>query len=583
MRFSRLALLSTFSVLAVLTATAAQAATPPTLELGFLKPQDKWKIGTVNTPGAPYCAMVNQFDRDIALAFARSVNGLGSVAIDFYGKFFKPGQEYGVSMQADGGEMYKFVGRASSERSVVVQVGVNDGFYNSLSGDGSLQVSLPTVDMKFSLNKFSSSYTSLVDCATKLRQPHQGPKTVAMPVPAVEKTSLADSSLRKKGDSLTAQEKIGSVTQLQEQLEVMRKFADERKAVVEENAALKEENASLSPGKSKAENDLAAARENLSELGNLLISVKKQKEELASNVELRDKETKDLQIALAAREQELTLTKAVSAESSRMLNNARDEIARLKIDHVAALERLQGQLKDKVAQNDDLQKRLGEQTRKMAAEQLVWQQKVAGFEKQFADVGMQHKYAVEDSEKVQSELAQHRQRLADMRVQMTTAEQQKEDLLQQDKQNRTLIGQLQGQLDQYRQKTAMLESQMVSVAVQKDDISARLASKTQQNKILKSTLSDQGADMASLQEDDAPGLSAQERSRDLAAIAPAAGDIGGYAAPPPRRKSFLPSTSSRTLQKRNTKAARLKLRVPTTPAARDSYAASDDWETVVVQ
>jgi chromosome segregation ATPase len=236
------------------------------------------------------------------------------------------------------------------------------------------------------------------------------------------------------------------------------------------------------------------------------------------------------------------------------------------------VEKLQAQLKDRAAQYDALQKRFEEQGSKMAADRIAWQQKVDGFEKQFADIGMQHKYAAEDTARLQDELAQSRQRLADLRVQVTTSEQQKEEVLAQDRENKILIGQLQSQLDQTRQRTALLEGQMMSVAIQKDDMAARLDSRNRQNKVLQSTLSQKGTDISAIQ-------------NELAATEPAAGgdddSLVGYGK---RHNSFLPDVAP--LASAVPAAVRRsppKLNIPVASAARAPYIASDDWETVVVQ
>jgi hypothetical protein len=186
-----------------MTTTATQALTPSVTNLGLLKPLDKWKVGTVNTQGAPYCAMVNQFDRQVVLAFARNGQGLGSVAMDFREPFFKEGAEYPVTLKVDGEKLRKLTGRASNNRSVVVQIGEDEHLYTAFNNNGGMQVGLPDIKVSFALDKFSNSYTSLVDCSAGL-----GPKTVALPVGSVEKNALApiDEEVAKIGkeDTLAA-------------------------------------------------------------------------------------------------------------------------------------------------------------------------------------------------------------------------------------------------------------------------------------------------------------------------------------------------------------------------------------------
>ena len=97
--------------------------------------------------------------------------------------------EYEVSLRVDNAKPRKFSGRASGERSVVVNIGYDDHFYDALNEDGNLEVRLSAVDAVFALRKFSVSYVPLLDCAGGLSK---GPKTMAVPVPGVEKIRCAD-------------------------------------------------------------------------------------------------------------------------------------------------------------------------------------------------------------------------------------------------------------------------------------------------------------------------------------------------------------------------------------------------------
>jgi len=186
MRVFGVALLLVFSVFAFLTVT--QAFAQPAADIGLLKSHGKWNVGIVKAQGALYCVMTNKFDGEVTLAFARNREGYGSVAVGFRGSFFKPKSEYEVVLQADDAKARKFAGRANDGHSVIVQIGMDDGFYLSLKGDGNLRVGLPEMDMTFDLREFSTSYISLLDCAGKLR--HKGPRTATMPVSPVEKSTL---------------------------------------------------------------------------------------------------------------------------------------------------------------------------------------------------------------------------------------------------------------------------------------------------------------------------------------------------------------------------------------------------------
>lgn len=183
-----------FATLMGLSATT-QALTPPASNLGTLRPQDQWKVGTVDAAsGSAYCAMVGNFDKQVVLAFARNPDGLGSVALDFRNNFFEAGAEYEVSLKTQGIRSRTLVGRASSEKSVVVQIGQDDAFFDALGRDGALDIAMPSVDVTFALKKFASSYKNLVECSAGLDAASIGnaPKQAsANRVTDVEDASLA--------------------------------------------------------------------------------------------------------------------------------------------------------------------------------------------------------------------------------------------------------------------------------------------------------------------------------------------------------------------------------------------------------
>ncbi|MDI1226497.1 MAG: hypothetical protein PSY14_02285 [bacterium] len=183
--------LATVSLTALVTvATSSQAITPASL--GQLKQLDKWKVGIVDPEGQSFCAMVNKFDKNFGLAFALSPEGYGSVAVDVTDAKFTPGDVYQVALKTNGSKAGTYPGRATSERSVVVQVGQNKGFYEALKGNAALGVGLPALNVEFTLNKFAQSYRQLIDCSQSLVGNISAPgKMPAVEVKEVEKASLA--------------------------------------------------------------------------------------------------------------------------------------------------------------------------------------------------------------------------------------------------------------------------------------------------------------------------------------------------------------------------------------------------------
>jgi hypothetical protein len=192
MRRKHLAALVSVSVAALISAaTSSQATQREPLVLGLLKPADDWKVGTVDAQGASFCAMVTKYSSGVGLAFARSPEGYGSVAIDLRENVFKFDQNYEVTLKTDKAGARTLPGKATSERSMVVQIGDDKALYDSFKSNGTLQMVSDNVDISFSLAKFSGSYKSLVTCADKL---NKATGTTAMPavkVKEVEEQALS--------------------------------------------------------------------------------------------------------------------------------------------------------------------------------------------------------------------------------------------------------------------------------------------------------------------------------------------------------------------------------------------------------
>ena len=592
MRHSKPILLSTLSVLALLAGTTVAQAfvPPPTVNLGVLKPQSKWKVSTINAQNTSYCAMVNQFDNQVSLAFARSSEGYGSIAIDFNRNFFKPGEDYGVSLQVDDTGMHNFVARASGERSVIVQIGLDDHFYNALSGDGNLRIWLPSMDMTFALNKFSESYISLVDCAAKLQPQQSGPRTVAMPVPSVDKSSLPQVAEIQK-DRARLQSQVEAVNGA---LKKKENIAEENKALetelVEKRMRLAEPPISLTNSGLTAQEQAAPASETVSaskpqeapqsaelqkdhdalkahlavvrefadeskatleqnkmlkaqadELSKKLAQYKQQNETLTTQVIMNDKQSKVLQTVLASKEQDLAAAREAAREDEKAVTG------------------LQIQLKDKIAQFDSLQRQFDAQSNKLSMLTTTKQSEVARLEKQLTDFKAMNRSTADASSKAQSELDRARQDLAEAKDQLKFVTRQKDSLAMQadsrDRQNKELLARLQDQLNQTRQQASLAENQALRVAMQKDDLAAQLNSRAQQDQIMQTAF---GGDDGEA----------------LASVEPSAGDAGRHTGFK-RRNSFLPDSGYDD-------DAPAPVHV-NAPAARSSSASGDDWETVVVQ
>jgi len=194
MRRSTRTALTTVSLAALLSLTSVQSfAVQPAIQiLGVLKAKDSWQVGSVETQGAEYCAMISHFDQASVLAFARNADGYGSLAIEFQDKMFNQGKTYEIQLSVDTGVPRTFSGKATNPRALVIQIGQDEALYNSFATSKTLRFTSEAIDAKFALNKFEQNYKKLVSCAVELAGPQEDvPQMAAVKVEDVEAIEVA--------------------------------------------------------------------------------------------------------------------------------------------------------------------------------------------------------------------------------------------------------------------------------------------------------------------------------------------------------------------------------------------------------
>lgn len=265
MRFTFSSLFAAVSMVA-LVAVSASAAPSKIENFGKLTSQDIWRVGTIDSEGAPYCAMVNKYDKGVFLAFARDADGFGSVAIDFSEGKFTSGTDYEATLTPGKSKASKFEAHASSDRSVVVQIGKDDAFYKALSKADTLDASLPTMSLSFAMKSFAGAYEDLVGCAENLYgsapkvaakvDPSQSPLTVAAATPVKDPGVAAMEAELKKEQKIEAEQSKAAINWFDDKQEDLSdKLAAEKKAaediVQEKQTAERKLLASVSAGQSR--------------------------------------------------------------------------------------------------------------------------------------------------------------------------------------------------------------------------------------------------------------------------------------------------------------------------------------------
>lgn len=159
----RLPLLSTVICGALMALSAPAAA-------GAANPKGPWTVGPINaksSSGLAYCSMKNDYDNKGSLVFARDAAGSNSIAIDLGDKKLTAGAQYAVSIDV-GMLTRQNVAVAATENVMIVQMGVDDAFYDMLRRKDVMQVSFKDSSLGFGLDGSAEALQKLSDCARDL-------------------------------------------------------------------------------------------------------------------------------------------------------------------------------------------------------------------------------------------------------------------------------------------------------------------------------------------------------------------------------------------------------------------------------
>lgn len=393
MRRKHLAALMSVSVAALISAaTSSQATQTGPLVMGVLKPADSWKVGTVDAQGASFCAMVTKYNSGVGLAFARSPEGYGSVAIDLRENVFKFNKTYEVTLKTDKTGPRTLPGKATSERSMVVQIGDDKALYDSFRRNGTLQLVSNDVDISFSLSKFSGSYKDLVACADKLNGSAGATAMPAVKVKEVEQQALSPidreiEQLSGKGAEVAAAETGSS---LDEQLEAaasadVTEFKQKVASLDKQHAELsgeiatrRDEVAAIEEKKEKVERKLLASVKSSGDAAQLpaassLTAQELEQREIAASAEAKQQETQRAEAAAAAEaaaKAEAEAAKLAAAQKAE-LEAKQAQLAKLEAEKAAEAERHVAEFARKERENAEKAAQLAKQAEQIKAEKAA--------------------------------------------------------------------------------------------------------------------------------------------------------------------------------------------------------------------
>lgn len=461
--------------LAPIRAEATQTPPVPMINLGHVTPKGGWEVGTVNPEdaGSAYCAMVGHFDKHVVFAIARNPDGFNSVALDFRDRFFEPGQMYPVKIDLDGAASKEFEGRAGSDRSLIVQIGKENSFFEALQRSSDISFSLPTLQIAFPLNRFTASYNKLVNCSGELREDLKEASLKVEDVNTLPGLSADADKLAQQQEAYA--EKLATLGK--REIELEQKLQQQR-AEAERLAKQRQELENLRQSAKAA--DISALETKAAALEKRLADQMAVNEQLKAA--LNDKEGKLVELASSRGAQVQAASTDFAVKEQELLSR----IERLEQERDDLDARLKS-LRQTMSAGDDAQEvsALVKQNRSLQMQLVAKQKEIADLQKERESNSEALTDSLAGTEvELGSKIAAIAAERDALKKQLAETENLRAELEEQKQENARLLAGLQATQD----KLAGMEKSLTEVTAAKTEIEERLARQERQNKQLELAL-----------------------------------------------------------------------------------------------
>lgn len=230
-----------------------------------LQPQSAWavsKIDRADQGGNSYCTLSRKYDDNVVLSLGRNVAEEYSLAFDFQQPVFERDKSLKINLQPGPGQLRAYDMMPASERAVVIRLGWDTGFFDTLNSSQSMKVKIADKNYAFAMPEVAQGQKDLAKCMDELKTAAKGG---AAPAPSTDVLNAEAGSTSQAFGAVKAGEgkvaalpdaKIAAAekAQVEEQEKgVLQKFAESVRAqeasVSKEDAAPKRNFANKDDGK----------------------------------------------------------------------------------------------------------------------------------------------------------------------------------------------------------------------------------------------------------------------------------------------------------------------------------------------
>lgn len=192
----------------------ASIFTPALGQEQSLKPQGAWAITKIDKAaqgGNSYCTLSRKYDDGVVLSLGRNQTEEYSLAIDFQKKVFEKDKSLKINLQPGPGQIRAYDLMPASEKAVVIRLGWDEGFFDTLNKSQQMKVKIADKNYTFAMPEITKGQGDLSECMeglqTAAKSAKGGDKTVADSKDVLN----ADPKASKEFDAGKADENIRAV------------------------------------------------------------------------------------------------------------------------------------------------------------------------------------------------------------------------------------------------------------------------------------------------------------------------------------------------------------------------------------
>lgn len=178
-----------------------------------LQPQGSWAVSKIDKAaqgGNSYCTLSRKYDDGVVLSLGRNQTEEYSVAIDFQKQVFTKDKSLKINLQPGPGQIRSYDLMPASDKAVVVRLGFDNGFFESLNKSQQMKVKIADKSYAFAMPQIAKGQADLEECMEGLQAAAKSAKGADKTAAASKDVLNADPKASKAFDAAKSGEKLAA-------------------------------------------------------------------------------------------------------------------------------------------------------------------------------------------------------------------------------------------------------------------------------------------------------------------------------------------------------------------------------------